>query len=172
MNEKVEYKFSEFTDFTGTTRKIVVAAVSRPLKDCTITIHGNVSNVAKVLLIGFAICNPLDEYNEEVGKKIAYCKAVAKNNPLTLYTVSSGMVNTKMVEALIDQEIEYFNQYPESHIKGYNDAYIKFIKKQQHQLDIEEMRNKLTAAEHETIQYIKNLSDDKRKIALLLLNEG
>lgn len=175
MKEKVEYKFGEFTDFNGVTRKFIVAAVSRPVNTMYVAEYGKDNHSApeinKVLSIGIAICNPVDTYDEETGKRIAYNKAVATNNSLKLYASFSGMINTKMVDALIDQEIAYFKNYPESHIKGYNEAYYKYMQAQKQAAEIIALKDKLSAAEFETVNYIKNLDSSTRDAMLKLIGE-
>ena len=39
-----------------------------------------------------------------------------------LLVTDSGLINTKMVRALLEQEADYFKRNPESYIAGYNKA--------------------------------------------------
>ena len=53
--------------------------------------------------------------------KIAEGKARKEKSRVgTLLSTSKGMINTKVVEALLEQELEYFKQNPGVYIKGYN----------------------------------------------------
>lgn len=176
MKERVEYKFGEFVDFAGITRKFVVAAVSVPTNILYVASYDKAeqfvpSSIAKILSIGIAICCPSDTYNEEVGKKVAYSKAMNPENPYRLFASAPGMVNTKMVDALIEQEITYFTNNPESHIKGYNDAMYKYLNEQQKAIDKSKMMDGLTNADLETIHYIKGLEKEKRDSIMKLICE-
>ena len=175
MKEKIEYKFGEFTDFSGQVRKFTVAAVSRVVNMLYISSYDMAFNgnpcINKTLSIGIAICNPSDTYDEETGKRIAYNKAVSDGNSLVLYATSAGIINTKMVDALIDQEIDYFKNYPESHIQGYKTAERKYFDKQAHCAEVFNLKQSLTASELDTVHYLKNITDEKRDIILKLISE-
>ena len=127
MKEKIVYKFDSFIDYEGKEHKIVMAAVSRPVDTVYVTEDTtNVKDIKKVLSIGVAVCSPEDKYDESIGMKIAYAKAINKNCLIKLYVLSPGMINTQMVEALMKQELHYIKNNPQNCIKGYKDSYYKF----------------------------------------------
>lgn len=89
-----------------------------------------VSGVRKMLAIGVAVrCNRDKDLG--LGEYIAYGKALRNANSGTghvMFVSHSGMINTKMVRALLEQEAEHFIKDPGSYIKGYNidrDRYLK-----------------------------------------------
>ena len=130
VKNRIEYRIGEFTDFAGRTRKYVVAAVSE-LVNCgcvTTMINTNLmmEEVVKKLSLGFAICNPNDEWNEELGKRIALGKAI-KHPARVMYTSHAGMINTEVVNALINQEMKYAEKAPSTVFKGYETAEKKWI---------------------------------------------
>ena len=130
VKNRIEYRFGEFTDFAGRQRKYVVAAVSE-LIDCgcvTTMIDDNLmmEEVVKKLSLGFSICNPDDKWDEELGKKIALGKAI-KRPSRVLYASHAGMINTEVVNALINQEMKYAEKAPSTVFKGYETAEKKWI---------------------------------------------
>lgn len=134
VKNRIEYRIGEFIDFAGRTRKYVVAAVSE-LIDCacvtTVTRDANLimDEVVKKLSLGFAICNPEDKWDEELGKRIALGKAM-KRPARVMYTSHAGMINTEVVNALINQEMKFFEKSPSTVIKGYETAEQKWIESQ------------------------------------------
>lgn len=140
---KVVYRFDEFVDFAGRTRKFVVAALSEllpnaaevttprgkyetPLEFNVVEMCGDGhvdmhDTVLKRVSLGFAVCSPDDEYNEELGKTIALGKAEKRPSGV-LYATKTGMINTDLVDALIDQEVMYFKNNPGAVLAGYNKA--------------------------------------------------
>lgn len=134
VKNRIEYRIGEFIDFAGRARKYVVAAVSE-LVDCacvtTVTQDGNLimDDVVKKLSLGFAICNPEDKWDEELGKKIALGKAI-KRPARVMYASHAGMINTEVVNALINQEMKYAEKAPSTVFKGYETAERKWMESQ------------------------------------------
>lgn len=142
--ERIETLVDSFVDENGVERKFVIAAISEVLPktlaeqnpkvygnaedgDCEVSYEvvvydewdgESIDQLVKSLKIGFAICNPNDEFNEELGLKIAIGRA-RKNNTCALYATELGYINTKLVKAFLEQEAEYFKRNPESRIAGY-----------------------------------------------------
>lgn len=140
-NIKVEYKIDKFTDFAGFEREFILAAVSVPILvedrawiPAIDTFNGTeyederCIDCEKLLLIGISVRNAQDKYDEEVGKKIAVGKAM-KFKGKQLIANHAGLINTKMVQALLEQEAEYFKRDPQSYIAGYNNARKKWQEK-------------------------------------------
>ena len=135
VKNRIEYRIGEFIDFAGRTRKYVVAAVSELIDyACVTTVTHDVDitmdEVVKKLSLGFAICNPEDKWNEELGKKIALGKAM-KRPARVMYASHAGMINTDVVNALINQEMKFFEKNPSAVIKGYEAAERKWIESQE-----------------------------------------
>lgn len=101
MKERVEYRIDSFTDYANIERKFIMAAVSQEV-DAVITDYSDSDAVhcdgVKKLSIGVAICNPEDEFNEEVaffkqcpGKYIA-----GYNTAKEVYELDSRMVEVEL----------------------------------------------------------------------------
>lgn len=91
MKERVEYRIDSFTDYANIERKFIMAAVSQEVD----AVH---CDGVKKLSIGVAICNPEDEFNEEVaffkqcpGKYIA-----GYNTAKEVYELDSRMVEVEL----------------------------------------------------------------------------
>ena len=82
----------------------------------------DLTKVRKILSIGVAVrCNRDKDLG--LGEYIAYGKAFRnafETYGHVLFVTHSGMINTKMVQALLEQESEHFKKDPGSYIKGYN----------------------------------------------------
>lgn len=122
--EKVVFKSDYFVDFTGETRQVVFCAVSSEIDgeiydyDQPLCRH---QDVEKQLWIGVSVQNPRDLENEELGKIVAEGKArKLKSRYATIYATNKGLINYRMVNALLEQELEYFKQNPGKYIKGYD----------------------------------------------------
>lgn len=120
---KVQYISSTFTDFTGQERHFIMAAVSiiDGLAYVDMSEAENFLDTPKCVSIGVSVCLPFDNFDEELGKKIAYGKAM-KSTEHRLYATDEGLINTVMISGLLEQESEYFKKYPGRYLKGY-DAY-------------------------------------------------
>lgn len=122
--ERIAYLVDSFVDANGDERHFVVAAVSEVFTDddepsYVADLYGNeICEVVKGLKLGFSICNPTDTFNEEMGITIAVGRA-RKNAEYALAASSHGYINTKLVQAFLEQEAEYFKHNPEYQIKGY-----------------------------------------------------
>lgn len=172
MKEYIELISDYFVDFQGNRHYFVIAAISEKLptkvknlydsdyydvKDdsnvytevsIAIEDYGSVEcigNVVKTLKIGIAICNPEDEFDEQIGFKKAIARA-KKSEPV-LYSSSLGAINSDVVKAFLKQESEYFKNNPGKYIKGYDNKKIKYIKN----LEMNEKFNKFSKSEKEII---------------------
>lgn len=170
MNKEiVEYIEDSFIDYKGDERKFIVAAVSTPLKD--VTISNGSSEIVKSLSIGFSICNSEDQFNSEIGLKIAINKATHANNSLKAYVSCAGMISTKVVHALLEQEVKYFKNNPDSHIPGYNEAKSKYFAKLELDKLKEEKFNRLDKEQQSIIEKLNSYSSEIRNIIKLFINE-
>lgn len=122
--ERIETLTDSFVDANGDTRHFVVAAVSVMFDqgDEPATVidleEEECGDVVKGLKLGFAICNPTDQFNEKLGITIAVGRA-RKNAEYALLAAESGYINTPLVRAFLAQEADYFKHNPESRIAGY-----------------------------------------------------
>lgn len=160
MKEVVNYRKGEFVDYNGETHHFIVAAVSTTdvvmNGSLWLTLYdGNTGHpidaeeMTKGLFIGVSVCNPKDEFDEEKGKMIAYNKATnAKNlHHPAMFTTRPGYINTEVVEALLNNIVNYIKKDPGSVIAGYDEAKKKFLKKAKDQ------------------QFVDNSSKELRKLA-------
>jgi hypothetical protein len=76
-------------------------------------------NVYRTVSLGIAICCPADKkvFTEEIGKKIAQNRAEAAIPRFV--SLFPGVVNTTLIRAFLNQEMEYIKKNPERFIKGY-----------------------------------------------------
>ena len=72
------------------------------------------------------MCSPDDTFNEELGKEIALGKALKRPSGV-LYASKAGMINTDLVDALISQEMLYFENNPGAVLAGYDKAKETFL---------------------------------------------
>jgi len=141
-NIKTEFKIDKFVDYAGVEREFILAAVSVPLPrqafvyipnpnsyDNMFYLEDLATPLEKYLFIGMSIRNPEDKYDEEIGKRIAVGKAL-KGKGKQIYASHAGLINTKMVQALLEQEAEYFKRDPQSYIAGYRNAEKRWKEKQ------------------------------------------
>lgn len=122
--ERIETLVDSFTDENGYTRHFVIAAISIVFdksNEPDVVLDSDAKqcqNVIKGLKLGFSICNPVDEFDINLGIKIAIGRA-RKNSEYAVLVSEPGFINTKLVQAFLEQEAEYFKHNPESRIAGY-----------------------------------------------------
>lgn len=171
MKEHAEFITDSFTDYAGKVHHFVIAAVSRPLPTCVCELdespcgceHADVSYevnqyiedygtgdfvgvVNKVLCIGISMCNPTDTFNEKVGALKAIARA-RKAQPV-LYASESGIINTKVVKALLEQEAEYLKNNPEHFIPGYLDMRDRYLANKK----MEEIKGNFSELENQVVE--------------------
>lgn len=146
-----------FVDFAGVERKFVVAAVAAKR-----------GPLFKKFGIGFSICNPADEFNEEIGTQIAVNKALHKDNKLVSYVNCNAFITPLVVNELINQEIAYFKAKPSSHIAGYNTM------KAKHEQNINKFNKVQNMVNNhgQVIQEILKFSDEEKQLLAEMLNEN
>ena len=134
-----EFLIDSFIDFKGIEHKVVICALTQTpesndydLMVSWVNDHNEVdmedeiySVVKRCLSIGIAICNPNDDFNEELGKKIALSKA--ENNIPVLVSTEIGVMNKILVNAYLKQEMEFLKKNPGKFIKGYAESEKKFL---------------------------------------------
>lgn len=137
-----QFAFGEFTDYKGQVHKFVVAGVVRKSAPHS-WVDTNDSNywagesdieygdkdLEKFLSIGISICNPLDPYNEEIGKLQAKGRALKPRKPelvREMHVTKGGMLSKEMVECAINITAKAIKNDPGQFIKGYNVAELKW----------------------------------------------
>lgn len=120
MKERIDTIKGEFVDYAGDLHQFIIAAVSIELDpdSSTISVDDYSDPIVKRLGIGYSICAPGDVYDEEIGMKQAIGRA--RITTTALYSTHLGLINTKMVKALLEQEAEYLKNNPEKYITRYN----------------------------------------------------
>lgn len=130
------YLVDSFIDYSGKEHKIVACALSQsPESDTHILMTGWIDNndnidtndtlyeeVYRMVTVGIAVCNPIDEFNEEVGKKIAYNKAANMPGLPRLYAPCDGAITKELVETFLNQQVKFYKENPEALIPGYEKA--------------------------------------------------
>lgn len=151
MKEYIEYIEESLFDFEGKNHPFILVAISSELPK-TLKNYGKTfldmsedtpiyyevcsyiedygtdeysSDLKKVLRIGLAICNPVDKFDRDKG--IAKATARARKSEPVIWTNKPGIINTKMVKALLEQEAKYIKDNPAIVIKGYSEREQKFL---------------------------------------------
>lgn len=162
---KVVYKLGSFTDYKESQVDFVLAAVSIPTNTVVVPVDEDgfedetqdQVESSKLLSIGIAVCRPGDKWDEELGKKIAYGKAVNRRDH-ALVATDCGLINTRMVEAVLEQEAHYMQVNPGRYIAGYDEARRKYeeAKAKKEYLD------GLTAEEKLAINIVASIKDSQK----------
>lgn len=161
MKERIETITSDFVDYRGDKHYFVIAAISenfpksfntssskiyidetRKVANRCIPVYYEVNEyiedygltgysipVTKGLRIGISVCNPIDTFNESIGRTKAIARA-RMSDPV-LVVRNPGLINTKMVKALLEQESEYLKDNPELLIKGYKESKARYERNHQ-----------------------------------------
>lgn len=141
--EIAEYLVDYFIDFAGEKHYVVMCALSRSHFDENYSLLvGWADNemdminptmdpcyeVYRSLTLGIAICNPIDGFVEEVGKKIAYNKA--KISDPVLYSIQKGEINSAFTQSYLRNKMDFLKEHPERFINAYDDAKTKYKERQ------------------------------------------
>lgn len=120
--EKVVYKVGKFIDFAKQEREVVLVAVSCDSNGvCFDSESKNYDDIPREIRLGISVQSPSDKVtNTDLGKVIAYGKAKKDKSCIgKLYSTQKGFINQKVVEALLEQEFDYFRNSPQAYLKGY-----------------------------------------------------
>lgn len=170
MKEHVEFITDSFTDYAGKVHQFVIAALSQnlptrtgqlessPVGDDNVSVTHEVGiyiedygtedylgTVSKVVRLGVSICNPTDIFDEKVGALKAAARA-HEAGP-TLYASNPGVINTKVVKALLKKEAEYLKDHPEDFIPGYADMRDRYLTRHK----MEAMKDQFSEVENQVI---------------------
>ena len=92
-----------------------------------------------MVTIGIAVCNPIDQFDFETGKRIARHKAENIEDLPRIYTTSKGIITSELVLAFLKQQIRFFKENPGTYIAGYDKAKERFLKQQATENDIQNL---------------------------------
>lgn len=161
MKEHIETITSEFIDYKGEKHYFIIAAISqnfpkyldiskeeafinkadKTTNKCIPVFYevneycdgygmtGYTIPVNKSLRIGISVCNPVDKFDKSLGKAKAIGRA-RMSDPV-LVVKNPGLINTKVVRALLEQESEYLKNNPELLIKGYKESKLRYERNHQ-----------------------------------------
>ena len=171
MKELIEFITDSFTDYTGKVHHFVIAALSKVLPTRSGQLKNNPTDdddlgvihevgvyvedygtdeymgvVTKAICLGISICNPTDTFDEKVGALKAAARA--RNAEPVLYASNPGIINTKVVRALLEQEAEYLKNNPENFIKGYADSKARYITRRK----MEAMKGQFSDIENQVVE--------------------
>lgn len=178
----VMYKNGSIVDFQGNNHPFVVCALSTSSfnndgQTVEIGVYNNYdgdylgsTEAARAVFIGISVCNPVDEWDEEKGKMIAYNKAKGfkASNPAksaAIFATRAGMISEGLVQALLDREVQHVIDDPEYVIKGYNRMKERFLAKQEMQKyvsetpqELVEIAEKLNSLNQDQIERVMNVA--------------
>lgn len=174
MKEHIEVITDSFTDYAGKVHHFVIAAISQVLPTCSSQLEDNptecddldvshevaifiedygthdyMGTVSKIVRLGISMCNPADTFNEKVGIHKATSRA-KKANP-TLYASDPGIINTRVVRALLEQEAEYLKHNPENFITGYAEMRDRYLTRQK----MKAMKENFSDLENQVVENVQ-----------------
>lgn len=156
------------TDYKGLQHHITIVAVSAPPtrveceQELQYEIHmwgedygtDYIDDAAKVLYLGISVCNPEDTYDEKVGYNKALARARA-SYPV-MYVTKSGIINTTMVKALLNQELQFAIDNPDTIIPGYSETKETYFRNKEN----EEALKSLNDEEKTVLAYLTGASKE------------
>ena len=121
---KYESLTGTFTDYRGNEREFTMVAVSIPVTGLVTTSSEDlddmfIDDIEKKLSVGVSVKCVRDKYNEDLGVKIAYGKAV-KLQDHCWFVGHPGMINTAVAKVILEQQAMFFKKNPGLYLKGYN----------------------------------------------------
>lgn len=148
-----EVLIDSFIDFKGDTHYFVIVALSKPFEKADILYRDNgdlyCHQMTKGISIGISICNPLDEFNEEIG--IMRAEGRARKNEVSLFSNKNIYINSQLVQIILQQEAKRIKNNPEKYIAGYKSEQEKWLKNQLMQM----YENNLSNEEKVVVDKIK-----------------
>lgn len=124
MKKVAEFIEGTFIDYKGDKREYTICALSCPIEEG-------------------------DEYVRGIG--MAEAERKAKENPFSvLRSDTCGVINSTMVQAILEQEAEFFENNPGKYIK----AYRKDAERYFYELELEEKRQKMSKKMQDIHDYL------------------
>lgn len=81
--------------------------------------------VVREIRFGVAVLRADDEYNDELGKEMAYGKAL--KSKLAMYVTDKRLISQLTVDAMLKQQAAYIIENPDEYIKPYAEEHMKWI---------------------------------------------
>ena len=122
---KYLYKVDSFIDFEGKERKFVLlcATINMP----SLILNTQFTEAERYLNLGIALCNEVDEFDEQLGVKIALGRAQKKLNHMIVFQRGS-MINNDLVNTILERESAYLKKDPGFYIEGYDVAKDRYLR--------------------------------------------
>ena len=122
---KYLYKVDSFIDFEGKERKFVLlcATINNP----SLILNTQFTEAERYLNLGIALCNEVDEFDEQLGVKIALGRAQKKLNYMIVFQRGS-MINKDLVNTILERESAYLKKDPGFYIEGYDVAKDRYLR--------------------------------------------
>ena len=117
MKTIVNYLSDKFVDFENKEHNVTI---------CCITSDALCNKNIRILRLGISIQNPVDIYDEELGKKIAFNKA-CNNSPSM--TAERGIITKEIVNSIMNKTMAYVKNSPENYIASYAERKEKYENK-------------------------------------------
>lgn len=151
MKRKPEFIEGTFIDYKGDEREYTICALSCPIEEGDDSAS---DTEVKQLRLGIAVRRDGDEYVRGIGMTEAERKA--KENPFTILRADTcGVINSTMVQAVLEQEAEFFERNPGKYLAAYKaDAERYFF-----ELELEEKRQSLSPRMKEVHDYLLTAPD-------------
>lgn len=122
---KYLYKVDSFIDFEGKERKFVLLCVT--INDPSLILNAHFTEAERYLNLGIALCNEVDEFDEQLGVKIALGRAQKKLNHMIVFQRGS-MINNDLVNTILERESAYLKKDPGFYIEGYDVAKDRYLR--------------------------------------------
>lgn len=146
MKKVAEFIEGTFVDYKGDKREYTICALSCPIEEGDDKAS---DSEVKQLRLGIAVRRDGDEYVRGIG--MAEAERKAKENPFSvLRSDTCGVINSTMVQAILEQEAEFFENNPGKYIKAYNDDAERYF----YELELEEKRQKMSKKMQDIHDYL------------------
>ena len=122
---KYLYKVDSFIDFEGKERKFVLLCAT--VNDPSLILNTQFTQAERYLNLGIALCNEVDEFDEQLGVKIALGRAQKKLNHMIVFQRGS-MINNDLVNTILERESAYLKKDPGFYIEGYDVAKDRYLR--------------------------------------------
>lgn len=122
---KYLYKVDSFIDFEGKERKFVLLCAT--INDPSLILNSQFTEAERYLNLGIALCNEVDEFDEQLGVKIALGRAQKKLNHMIVFQRGS-MINNDLVNTILERESAYLKKDPGFYIEGYDVAKDRYLR--------------------------------------------
>ena len=129
--ESTQFLIEKFTDFEKKEHQFTLCAtvVRHNSKPENLEINGVIGLHPCTIMFGVSFCNPKDVIKEELGKKIAYNKALNSKTRIAEVTCSSSMlISTDYINMCLKRLSEVISKHPENFSVSYAKALLRAAK--------------------------------------------